>query len=142
MSVTFWCPDAPRTEVVHKDVHDTWTESVSAMPEINMSNGNAASICALLGYEDCGTLVAAQMPAHRQHIIRLLAGTAPASAVRETVEDRTMRVTHNADGVAAISMGPRMVHCGIDEDYVRMRLTQLLDLFAQAQAAGFDVSWG
>ena len=48
MSVTFWCPQAPTEKVKPYDDEPGYVEGRSLLPEINLSNSNAAAMSRLL----------------------------------------------------------------------------------------------
>ena len=60
MSVTFWCPEAPRTTITVHTQDETWEEDAPLPPfdDINLANGNASMFLRLLGETTddlCGT---------------------------------------------------------------------------------------
>ncbi len=64
MSVTFWCPDAPRTEVVpYPEIDPDFVDHVSELPEINVSNTNARALIEMIGLPSSDDLVGAIEPA-------------------------------------------------------------------------------
>ncbi len=63
MSVTFWCPDAPTTEVVpYPDTDPDFVDQVSELPEINLSNSNARALLEMIGLPCSGDLVGMIQP--------------------------------------------------------------------------------
>lgn len=58
MSITFWCPDAPKTVQRMEDGDGDFAMEVSTLPEVQMSNSSAHHLMMLLNIEqdNCGTI--------------------------------------------------------------------------------------
>ena len=114
---------------------------------LNMSNMNAGAVLSLLGFHGeaiyGGEIETADIPAIRHKILILRnAEWARSTAVRSPFEERgAARATVNADGMATISTGPRVISCGIDDEYVLEKLERIDALLAEAQKLSSSVTW-
>lgn len=73
MSVTFWCPQAPRTQCVpYPESDPDFVDEVSELPEINVSNANARVFIELLGLPKSEDLVGDIEPAAMGAVIERL----------------------------------------------------------------------
>lgn len=102
--------------------------------DVNMSNRNAVMVMDVLGLDAdpetglCGSMKADEFFAH----------AVAAVAVEQAVGDRAARpsLTTKHEG------GPTVIDCGLPEDYVVNRLSQLVTLAEEAQRLGRDITWG
>lgn len=163
MSVTFWCPEAPRKRVPCQFCEDWlkkgWlqegercdarcdgTEEVSEAPEANFSQGNAASVLRLLGfptngndmYGSCGGTELRQRIFKARNIDRSAAIQAP---LHLKGGDRGVRVSHEGNVATMERMGAEVFHCGNTDEQTLRRLDNLEALAVWAQEHDQEVSW-
>ena len=148
MSVTFWVPQAPRTRAMVPCTYqgcaddnrcgycaDGLEEQVtSPAPDLNLANGNAAVVLAVLGIPSAdvelyGSLAGDDIASTRRRIVRAL-------NVDLTVYERA-----NDAGMGP-RRGARVITQGLDTEGIRERLTRLDAVLAYAQANGHEVHWG
>lgn len=170
MSVTFWCPEAPRKPVPCQfcqgeyvdfpkgngrggkcDRFCTGFENVSEAPEVNMGSGNAGAILSLLDIpsgaecgEPCGEVV--DIADFRRRIVRAR------NANRSHLEADYVELPGGHAGVAVIEdedglpriqrMGARMISFGNTDDQTVRRLEALDRLATWAQANNQRITWG
>lgn len=147
MSITFWAPDAPTRTVIHRpDGYEEYTEEVSVLPEIKLVDSNAFAMLEAFGLapDQCGSWSASELP----EMLRRAVKVANLQSLRELATSETlytqgaMRALDRSGGVVSIGRGPRMVSLGRTDDYIRRVALRFVDLFQQAQAGGYQVSWG
>ncbi|MBR8030062.1 hypothetical protein KDX27_34800 [Burkholderia cenocepacia] len=147
MSITFWAPDAPTRTVIHRpEGYEEYTEEVSVLPEIKLVDSNAFAMLEAFGLapDQCGSWSASELP----EMLRRAVKVANLQSLRELATSETldtqgaMRVLDRSGGVVSIGRGPRMVSLGRTDDYIRRVALRFVDLFQQAQAGGYQVSWG
>jgi len=165
MSVTFWCPDAPRKQVPCRfciewrekgwvephencDQFCNGTTEESEAPEINLSNGDVGAILRLLGWTDQDDYLGGECdPATlRQRVFRASNGDVGA-ATAEPYElepgHAGVAVVKDEDGIDRIERrGPRVISFGYTDEQVRDRLERLDTLARWAQEHGHQVAWG
>jgi len=103
-------------------------------PNINMANGNAYAMLALLGLptdDCCGDVTAENLPS----VLRAIIKAQNVSARRQ-----------DATATPYESGGPgtgqcRVVYCGRDEDYISMRLRELMTLAQHCQENDCGFYW-
>ncbi len=152
MSVTIWCPAAPRQMVTRActspsmglpctpeercgyctDGEEQYEETDA--PEINLSSANARVVLSAAGFpsdgELCGTLAHANIPNALQRIMRTLnVERLVESQVRPTVYERG-------------TYGALLIDCGADAPYIQGRVVHLRDILMYASRNGYDVTWG
>ena len=152
MSVTIWCPAAPRQRVTRPctspdmgvpctaeercgyctDGQEQYEDTDA--PEINLSNANARAVLGAAGLPSegdlCGTLAHANIPNALQRIMRAVnADRVVESQVRPTVHERG-------------TYGALLIDYGADAPYIQGRVVQLRDILMYASRNGYDVSWG
>lgn len=142
MSVTFWCPDAPRHRVPCRyceaegkrcDSYCRGYDEVSSAPEVNLSGAHAALQLSMLGVEcdgePAGRLSHGNLPGLIQRAMRVL-------ATGETAVAATP---------ASVSTGPqgcRVVDLGMPEERLASAQIHLMQLFGYAARHGYDVHYG
>jgi len=144
MSITFWCPDAPtKTVVPYPDDDPNFTMQRSTLPELNLSNANAALVLDAIGepFDYCGTWEVHQLPHVQRSITRAVNGTAYLRE-RPAVDTRVMRQEAQRGNIVTLTRGPRIIDAGMDQGGVRERLTRLGEVVRVAREAGFKVTWG
>lgn len=142
MSTTFWCPDAPRTQVPCRyceaegkrcDSYCRGYDEVSLAPEVNLSSGHAALQLSLLGLEHdgepCGRILAGALPGLIQSAMRALATEQTAAAATSGRLDRG-------------PCGATIVDLGMSEERLVGAQQRLMQLFAFAAERGLDVHYG
>lgn len=150
MSITFYCPDAPRTtrpcpfcqEAVergydidgHCDAYCDGQEEVSEAPECNFANVNALNILALLGLvqDYCGEIAPTMFPRLLQRLMVAL--------------NSTGRRTHLVEA-AAESGGEgtgqcHAIYCGNTDEQTVRRLESFRLLVAYAKEHNYPIVWG
>ena len=169
MSVTFWCPDAPR-----KQTPCRWCEEDKAKgkkpnklggycdpycyghtlesesPEVNLANQNAQACLTIMGVDThgeetpYGSWSKDEIPVIRRTIVKLQNSDSKRSgATWEQQETRgTMRVTKDKAGLTHIDRGSREINMGSSDEQVVRRLGSLDTLLKYAQEHGFGVTWG
>lgn len=131
MSMTFWMEQAPVERIQpYLEEEPDYYEVRAAYPffEINMANGNAAAMLRVLAPEydqEGGVWHMADLAILRSRLIRI-ANT-----------DKHAELITTDDWVA-----PNMLISGRDEDYVRRRLTDFLNLLALAMRYEFPINYG
>ncbi len=147
MSITFWAPDAPRTKqqtecpICEGAGVDAYVEGLdcgycngrgwldeekSSLPEINMSNTNAWDFMARMGVtpDHCGRIPHASLSEIGPKLALIAYGLTSVFLEREP------------------SVVGSITYCGRDHEYVVRRATEMLELVKQAQAGGYDITWG
>lgn len=172
MSMDIWVPDAPRTKQrvecwycdgTGKDPMDrqyscslcdgekTIEKHVSEAPEYNLSNSNARMLMDLLGFDidnEAWTISIEQLPDIRRRIMWLLNNPEALArgerAPSDTQAVRRERYKDPETGLDAIRSvaGPRMIDLGIDVDYIKRRLNNMLEVIIWAQERGLEVVVG
>lgn len=168
MSVTFWCPDAPREyKRVPCDApsmgltcepgdrcgycDDGWMEEkVTECPEVNFANANASRIVALLQMgdprEEYGDLKCADIPHILRRIMVVLAKDSERNhLIRDGYDGRAHEPRVETDpetGLPCISCGCRVIEGGNTDEQTVRRVTNIRNLLTWAQERGYDVSWG
>ena len=169
MSVTFWCPDAPRNETPCRwcvedkakgkkpnklggycDPYCCGHTLESESPEANFGNQNAQAILTILGVDThgeetpCGAWSLAAIPVMRRKIMLLQnSDTKRRPATWEQHEEQgAVRVSKDEEGLVHIDRGCQSINCGSSDEQVVRRLGSLDTLLAYAQEHGFGVSWG
>jgi len=168
MSVTFWCPEAPREyKRVPCDApsmgltcepgdrcgycDDGWMEEkVTECPEVDLANANARQIVALLQMgdpnEEYGDLKVEDIPSVLRRIMVVLAKDGEREhLVRETFDGRAHEPRMMKDpetGMDRISCGPRVIDMGNTDAQTVRRVTNIRNLLTWAHEQGLDVSWG
>lgn len=125
MSITFWIPDAPTKNVINIvdrgfEVGE-WTEVVSTLPELNVSNVNASILFEVLKFEfdDCGTWDHQTLPGIKARI-------------NDTIND-----------ILWFEIPDCILQYPYDvRERIRQRLESLDDVVSAAIANGYSVSWG
>jgi len=168
MSVTFWCPDAPRKQVPCQfcqgeyvdfpegngrggkcDRFCTGFTEESEAPEVNVANGNAVGILSLLGFQvdACGYMYGSCTAAlMRQRLFR--ARNLDRSALERGMEIQEgghagVRVVDGEDGLPTIQrMGPTFIVGGNTDEQTLGRLARLEQLALYAQERGYEITWG
>lgn len=154
MSVTFWCPDAPRKEVPCPYCTDEFkcepwcrgTENVSESPDPNFSNVNARGVLQLLGLDAeylCGSCDGATL---RQKILKAR-NSDRSDLVRDSFEVQGghagTSVIKDRDGVPRIQrMGAHAIFGGNTDEQTLRRLSNLEELAVYAQDHDYKVTWG
>lgn len=152
MSVTFWCPTAPRHEVpcpycayaveqgyavlndqgiMACESYCNGTSKESDAPEVQISNEDVGFYQKILGLSDdlAGQITVADLPGLVQRINLILSQSPLLWPTREaTCEQNTG--------------GPKMWDCGLSATRFQKRVEALQRLFAWAAAAGYPVTWG
>ena len=113
----------------------------NAFPEMNMCNSNAAAILRAVGLHDseddlCGNVSQKEIPTVIQNIMLVLN-----SDEKVNLHTRERTVSMNADKENA-RLTPRFISFGINAEYIKDRLNELLTFvkFAQDNDKGFY--WG
>jgi len=166
MSVTFWCPEAPRKQVPCRFCGEEWVDfpegnglggkcdryctgftDESVAPTANFAEGNAIPLLRLLGWTDKDDYLGGECDAAtmRQRIFRVR-NSDRSSALREDYElepgHAGMAVVHE-DGLARIeSRGPGVYGCGNTDEQTLRRLADLERLALWAQENDHEISWG
>jgi len=102
--------------------------------ELNVSNGNAAALCAAAGLTmdeyGCGTLPVEELPAVRSRVVNAL----------NDARDRATHAVAPSEGRGAA--GCHWIDGGVSDDYLQRRLAALLRLVEYAHANGYALTWG
>ena len=123
----------------------------SDAPEYHLSNSNARLIMEVLGFEDseAWTISVDQLPLVRRRIIQLLNQPTEMDrhtrAPSDTQEFRGMTRSKDPEtGLDTISpdRGPRMIDFGVDVEYLKRRLENMLEVIDYAQRHGSEVVVG
>lgn len=151
MSVTFWCPAAPRRLVTcqlcdgtGRDWQDPdqacWCagtptpgqEQESEAPDLNCGDENARWLLEVAGVEvdQCGTIRVEDIPAVTRSLLR----------ARNVQTVRQTGLREPEEGVGAL--GARWHAGGTTDEAVRYRLDGLQALLAYAAERGLEVVWG
>jgi len=155
MSVTFHIPGVeipgeiadlfPSHELECRDMdaaHEQWKQYEKAYAaweekhgpvEVNLANGNAAELLRHLDQDTeelCGSL-------DPRMVLIKLTHTGPEELVRETVVEESVII--DEEGVAA---GPKIIHCGADEQYWDYRWRQIIILAGKAIKVGERIHYG
>lgn len=147
MSITFWAPSAPRRTVVHQpEGYEEYSEEVSLLPEIKLVDSNAFAMLEAFGVapDQCGSWATSELA----EMLRRAVKVANVQSLREPATSETLttqgavRVVDRSAEVVSIGRGPRMVSLGRTDEYVQRTAMRFVDLFQQAQAGGYEVSWG
>jgi len=155
MSVTFhisgievpkWIRDLfPSHELEMRDqdaAHEQWRkyekayaawEEENGPVEVNLAIGNAVEVLRHLG-KDTEELYGSLDP---REVLLTLSISEPAALVRETRVEQSVII--DDEGVAA---GPKIIHCGADEEYWTIRWNQLMDLAHKAIQANEKIYYG
>lgn len=140
MSVTFWCPDAPRKRVPcpycraegkRCDAYCNGYDEVSEAPEVNLSNSHAARQLVMLGrdLDLIGVIPASELPAVIRTAIRALATNAAEAHVEPPL-------------IETGGEGARIFYGGMDPDRLTSAQQRLMQLFAWAADHGYPVHYG
>ena len=154
MSVTFWCPDAPRRQIPCKsclaagercDPYCLGFTVESEAPEVNFANGNAAAILELLGYCSAPGGEVPDTAVFRRRIVR--ARNIDRSHLEhegyELPGGHGVAVVRDEDGIDRIQpMGCRVVSFGNTDEQTLRRLEALDRLAAFAQEHKLEIVWG
>lgn len=170
MSMDIWVPDAPGTKVdvecwycEGEGSDDGWKcplcdgtktikQHVSDAPEYNLSNANGTMLMGLLGFDTkdtyAWTIPPAQLPEIRRRIIWLLnnpdalaRGERAPSDTQSIRRERYKDPASGLDGIRSVA-GPRMIDFGIDVEYIKRRLNNMLEVVVWAQERGLEVVVG
>lgn len=162
MSVTFWCPEAPRKQVPCEFCADwlargwivegercdpfcTGTTEASEAPEVNMGNGNAAAILSLLGFvPECGGEVA-DLADLRRRIMRARNADRSYLVVEPSETpggDAGVQIIEDGNVLRIQRMGARTISFGNTDEQTLRRLEALDRLAAWAQINHLQVTWG
>jgi hypothetical protein len=106
--------------------YGAYVSAVTEVPEVNMSNVNAAYIIDLMGieFDYCGSIPAAEL------LERVTFGQVVGGG-----DEGTVAVAYRTEG------GATMVDCGRSAGYADMRLEQIREVAEWAAAHGRDVVW-
>lgn len=134
------------------DGEKTIEKEISDAPEYNLSNSNGAMIMDLLGFDTednyAWTIPVEQLPEVRRRIIWLLNNPEALArgerAPSDTQAVRRERYKDPETGLDAIrtERGPRMIDFGIDVEYIKRRLNNMLEVVMWAQERGLEVVVG
>lgn len=146
MSITFWAPDAPTTKVkpFPEDEPD-YEEVVSTLPELNVSQANAAGFLVLLGLvpDDCGTIEVSDMGPLIERLTVLANRPEERVALVREAPPPMQSVGWTQEGnVATLQRGLTLIEGGVSDERVRRYASTLLALLTQARQANYCVSWG
>ena len=122
MSVTFWCPDAPRE---------------SESPAANFANMNARAVLSLLDedFDDLyGNWDVATLASVRQRLLVLINSIGKYGAMAIAIFDRRETIT-GGNGTAT------MITCGNTSDDTLRRLQYIEEVVIYAQENSYSVSW-
>lgn len=146
MSVTFWVPDAPRerkivpctTASCFPDdrcgycIDGKEEQITSPAPDLNLCEGNAAIVLAILGErigeDKFGDWAPAIIPRVRRRIVRAL--------------NVPLAQYTRSGGTYEVAGQARLIEQGIDVEGIHDRLRRLDAVLVYAQAHGQKVSWG
>lgn len=169
MSVTFWCPEAPREtrpcpwcgeggmwvgrpEMLTPEGRcDQWCDGTveeSVAPEVNFTNDNTRDILRLLSIHNpeglWGSLTSAEIPAVLQRILVAAAKESSRAHLVESTweEGGERRIAVNDDGIPEITTGCRVIHCGNSDEQTVHRLESLRELLVWAHEHKMKVAWG
>ena len=144
MSVTLYCPKAPKALVADPDTAGELIE-ISTLPELNMSNASFAALASLLGIDPgdgAGCLEQSDIDALIPACIRLLnSPQARAGAVRGASQLQGVH-TRSEGNVTVINRTARVIDCGMSDERLARNLAALLTLLRAARSAGHSVEWG
>jgi len=152
MSITFYCPDAPKSLVpcwCKEDGDECWegcpgTRNLSEAPEVNYANVNACNLIRLVGFEAdyCGTWTCEELPAVLRGIMRALnSERTRAPLVREAVSYGGERAHLSVVGGEEPTGGCRVIIGGNTDARTVERLEGLQNLVRYAQEHGYSVQW-
>lgn len=147
MSITFWAPDAPRRTVIHRpEGYEAYSDEVSVLPEIKLVDSNAFAMLDAFGVapDQCGSWATSELVEMTRRAVKVAnMQSLREPATSETLDTQgTSRVVGRSGGVVSIGRGPRMVSLGRTDEYIQRTALRFVDLFQQAQAGGYTVSWG
>lgn len=145
MSITFWAPDAPTQQVRPYPDEPNYEETVSTLPELNISNANARVFLRLLGLpeDDCGGIRRDDLPAFAMKAIELLNREGLLLASERPRSDSRSLSPHNQSGnVIELRQGPRCIDFGLSVSQLERYATTFAELVTQAYRGGYDVCWG
>ena len=164
MSVTFWCPEAPRKQVPCRFCTEEWAEfpegngkggkcdrfctgfeEASEAPEANFGNTTTVGLLGLLGFDSSNLFGSCDGATLRQRLFR--ARNSSRSHLVENAYDHAggdagVRVSHEGNVARVERMGARVVSFGNTDEETLRRLTYLEALAVYAQDNGFEISWG
>lgn len=134
MSVTLWIPRGPRC--VTRNPHFDPDEPVSVFnekfredyiwPDLNVANGNAGIICALLGVDDYPIEIA-----HEQIPF----------AIRSVMKAKNSKAAASLLVRPDVSHGENYVHCGCPSEQIESYCTRILEILAIARDNNVSVTF-
>lgn len=125
MSVTFLAPDAPSVQVIPFESEPDYVETQSVLPEVCLSNANAALLLQALNEKELwGQWEVHDLPHVKDALEKVIEGPDRLECTRLAVH------------------GPRIIDPGMDASGLRWRAGLVLDLVNQALLGGYRVSWG
>ena len=135
--------------IVTCDPYCSGEYQAGTLPELNLANGNARQVLALVGLpsEEYGKVAHADIPAALRGIMLAMNKDSDrAPLVRESSERYafdTPVVMEDADtGLPTITRGVKVIDFGNTDDQTMSRLIRLREVLVAASSGGFDVHWG
>lgn len=145
MSITYFCPEAPTKKIRHEEPDgESWDETISTLPELNMANSNAASFQRAMGfaYEDAGCIDDRAILADFQRKIIRLKNSIKTPFTREPSKEQRTYID-DTEEIPTIKRGITVIDCGLSERQLERYCDVLLDLIQQIQQTpGYTLAWG